>query len=141
MSVRTYDPKSVLVIVGGVPMSEFAVDTFVTVEREEDAFVKVVGADGEVSRSKSNNQSGMLTLTLMQTSPSNLILSGFALVDEDTGAGVIPVIIKEGLNVIFAAEGWIRKVANAEFGAEVGEREWTLDLAKVSIFNGGNTTT
>lgn len=140
MPVLTYDPGSVIVSIGGANMSGFADGTFVVVEREEDSFVKHVGADGEVSRSKSNNKSGSLTLTLASTSNSNAVLSGFATVDENTGDGIVPVLVKDasGTSVYFAGEAWVRKPANAEFGNEVGDREWVLDLASVEMLTAGN---
>ena len=82
MPVHTYDPANVIVSIGGTPMSGFADGTFVMVSRDEDIFSKVSGADGEVSRAKSNNRSGSLTLTLMQTSMSNDVLSAIAVLDE-----------------------------------------------------------
>ena len=54
MSVRTYDPKAVAVLIGGVPIGGFADGTFISVERDNDTFQKVSGSDGIVSRAKSN---------------------------------------------------------------------------------------
>mgnify|MGYP000032262258 CR=1 FL=1 len=138
MAVKTYDPKSVVVTVGGYPISGFADGTFITVERSSDAFTKVVGADGEVSRAKSADRSGSVTFTLMQTSNSNAVLSAFAIADENTGAGVVPILIKEGNSIVFAAEGWVRKLPNAEWGKEVGNREWVFDCAVIQMEHGGN---
>jgi len=137
--VKTYDPKKCLVIIGGVPMSGFGEDTFVAVARDEDAFTKVVGADGEVSRSKSANRAGSLTLTLMQTSLSNDVLSALAAADELDGRGVVPVLIKDltGTTTLFAAHGWIRKVPDVELGKDIGTREWVIDTADMDVFVGG----
>lgn len=140
MTVGTYNPKQVILTIGGIPISGYAEGTFINVERDEDSFSKYVGSDGEVSRARTNNNSGTLTLTLAQTSNSNLILSGILQEDELRGDGIVPVIIKDasGQSVAFAAEGWIKKPASNEYSNEVGSREWTIDLAKVSIFTGGN---
>jgi hypothetical protein len=110
MSVRTYDPKQVLVIIGGIPMSGFADGTFVSVERTSDTFTKVSGADGIISRSKTNDRSGSLKFTSAQTSPSNDILTGIALADELANAGVVPVLIKDnsGRSVYVSAFGWVK---------------------------------
>lgn len=43
MSVRTYDPKQVIITVGGIPMSGFADGTFLTVDRDDDQWAKVTG--------------------------------------------------------------------------------------------------
>lgn len=140
MPVRTYDPKKVKVVIGGIPMGGFADGTFVTIERSNDSFTKVSGADGPVSRAKSNDFSGMLTLTLAQTSPSNDVLSGFLLADELEGEGIIPVIVKDfgGSSNLVSAFGWVRKPANASYAKEIEDREWTLDLADLDMFVGSN---
>lgn len=140
MSVRTYDPKQVSVLIGGVPMSGFADGTFVSIERDEDTFSKVVGSDGVTSRAKTNNRNGTLTLTLAQTSPSNDVLEGIALLDENSNTGVVPVMVKDnsGRSIHFSALGWVQKHPTAEFGKEVSNREWTVALADYTPFNGGN---
>lgn len=140
MAVRTYDPKQVAINIGGAPMQGFADGTFLNVERENDAFQKVVGADGVVSRAKSNDRSGLATLTLVQTSPSNDLLSALAVADELQNAGVVPITVKdlEGRTTYFAGTGWIRKMADSEFSNEITNREWAIDLAEVDVFIGGN---
>lgn len=140
MPVRTYDPKQCLVLVGGVPMSGFADGTFVSVERTSDTFTKVSGADGIVSRAKTNDRSGTLTLTLAQTSPANDVLSGFAIADELLNSGVIPVMVKDisGRSIYVSAFGWVKKPPTGEFAKEISDREWALDLADLDVFTGGN---
>ena len=137
--LRTYDPKKVAVIVGGIVMSGFAEDTYVKAERSEDAFTKKVGVDGEVSRSRQHNKSGELTISLMQSSPSNAVLSGFALLDETKGAGVVPVLVQDfsGTSIYISTKAWIRKHPAAEFGKEVGNREWVFDCDVLDPFTGG----
>jgi len=140
MAVKTYDPKQVQLIIGLVPISGFADGEFINIERDEDTFTKISGADGEVSRAKSNNKMGELSVILLQTSASNDILSAFMLADELANSGVIPIFIKDslGLTTLFAAEGWVKKPPAITFDKEIGEREWVFDLANVDIFVGGN---
>lgn len=140
MSLRTYDPAQVLITIGGVPMGGFADGTFLLIDRDEDAFTKVTGADGTSTRVKSNNKAGTLTLTLKQSSPSNDVLSGFAALDELSNTGVVPVLVKDigGDSVFFSATGWVQKYPASEFGKEINNREWILDLVDVDIFVGGN---
>lgn len=140
MAVRTYDPKSVVITVGGIPMSGYADGTFCEVTRDDVAFTKVVGADGTTTRVKSNNTGGSLVITLKQSSPSNDVLSGFAQADELANAGVVPILVKDlsGNSIYFSATGWIQKVADSTFGNEINNRTWTLDLADVDIFVGSN---
>jgi hypothetical protein len=141
MATYTYSPDKVLCIIGGVPMSGFADGTGITVEREADAFTKVVGSDGVVSRVKSANRTGSVTITLQQTSASNDILSGFALLDEVSNEGVFPVLIKDNLgrSVFASGEGWVKKIPSSAFGKDISDREWVIDCGKLNIFVGGNT--
>ena len=140
MPVHTYDPKNNVLTIDAVPMSGFADGTYITVTFDEDAFTKVVGADGEVSRAKSNNYSGSVVATFVQTSMSNDVLSAIALLDKLSNSGVVPVLLKEigTNNIVMSGEGWIKKVPDIVYSKEVENREWTLDLANLHVFIGGN---
>lgn len=140
MPVRTYDPKQVSVLVNGIPIGGFADGTFIRAMRSNDMFTKQSGADGIVSRAKSNDLSGEITLTLAQTSPSNDVLSGIQLTDELSNNGVVPVLIKDnsGRSIYVSAFAWIRKHTEAEFGKEIANREWIFDCADLDTFTGGN---
>lgn len=142
MAVRTYDPKQVVISIGGVPMSGFSEGTFLEVDRDEPTWNKVVGADGLVTRSKTNNLSGTLTLTLKQSSPSNDVLSGFLAIDEATNQGVVPVLVKDlsGNSIYFSANAWITQYANSTFGKDISDRQWVLSLDEVEIFVGSNAS-
>ena len=94
MAVRTYDPKQVIITVGGVPMSGFSDGTFLEIDRNEPTWNMVVGADGLVTRGKTNNFSGTMTLTLKQSSPSNDVLSGFMAIEEASNGVVFPILVK-----------------------------------------------
>ncbi len=140
MTVKTYSPSKIQVIIAGNVMSGFAEGTFVGAEREDDAFTKHVGADGEVGRTQSANKSGEVTLTLAQYSASNDVLSSLAIADELTASSIFPVIIKDsgGTTILFSGEGWVRKLPAVEFSDEITDREWVLDMAKMEFFVGGN---
>lgn len=132
MAIKTYSVGDVGLSVGGNLMGGFADGTFIAVEREVDAMTKVVGADGEVSRTRSANYSGMLTLTLKQTSDSNRILGAYLLDDESDSSGVFDVLLTDNLgNKLFSSEGWIRKGPNEEYSTEETNREWVIDLARI----------
>lgn len=140
MTVKTYSPKKVQLIVLGNIISGFAAGTFIVASREVDAFTKILGGDGEVARTQSANRSGEVTITLLQTSGSNDILSAIAVADELAGTGIGPIIIKDtgGSTVLFSGEGWIRKQPDVEFADEAGDREWIIDMASMDYFVGGN---
>lgn len=132
MAVQTYSPGDVALSIGGNLITGFADGTFISVEREVDAMTKVVGADGEVSRTRSANYSGALTLTLKQTSDGNRILGTYLANDETDGSGIFDVLLTDNLdNKLFAAEGWCRKGPTEEYASEEGSREWVIDLARI----------
>lgn len=135
MAVKTFDPKQVSVIVGVRPVSGFADGTFVTATRDEDAFSKKVGADGEVARTKSNNRTGSVVVTIMQTSKDNDFFSGL-----EAAGTVVPIFIRDasGRTLVAAEEAWVKKVADVEFGKESGDRAWTFDCGDIQSFVGGN---
>jgi len=143
MSVRTYDPKSVIITIGGVPMSGFSDGTFLEVNRDEATWNKVVGADGYVTRGKTNNFTGTITLTLKQSSPSNDVLSGFMAADEISNVGIVPILIKDlsGNSTYFSAQGWIQQYPSSTFGKEINDREWVIALADLDLFVGSNAET
>lgn len=140
MAVKTYDPKQVSVIVGGKIMSGFSDTTFIKASRNEQAWNLKVGVDGEGTRAKSNNLSGKIEITLMQSSQSNDDLSAFAAADELANAGVVPLLIndKSGRTVLQATTAWIQKYSDVEFAKEVSTRTWTLETDQFLIFEGGN---
>jgi len=140
MGVRTYDFKKYKLIMGGVPIQGFADGTGILLERSEDMFSKVSGADGNVSRAKSNDTSGRLTITLKQTSPSNDYLSAIAELDETSNDGVIPMLLKDfnGTTIATAPAAWCVKKPNTELAKEITNREWAFDLAELLYTVGSN---
>lgn len=137
----TYDPQQVIITIAGVPMAGFSDGTFLEVVRDEPTWTKVVGADGIVTRGKTNNSSGTLTLTLKQSSPSNEVLSGLMIADELSNTGVFPILVKDlsGNSTYFSAQAWITTFANSSFGKEISDRTWTIALADTDIFVGSNS--
>jgi len=132
--MQTYSPQDTILTIDGNIISGYADGTFVSVEREVDAYTKVVGADGEVSRTRSANRSGTLTLTLKQTSDSNRVLGSLMLQDETDDSGSFDCYVKDNLgNKLFTGIGWIRKVPTFEYGSDESNREWAIDLATVTF--------
>lgn len=142
MAVKNYDPKNIAVIVAGTQLGGFTDGTFVNVERNEEMWTMKVGVDGIGTRSKTNNRSGKITVTLHQSSSFNDFLSGLANTDENTpgGSGGVPVLIRDnsGTSLYTSATAWINKQAGAEFGKEVQNRVWVLETDQLIMFTGSN---
>lgn len=133
--MKTYDPKDVIVTFGGVSLSGFADGTFISVTASMERFQKVVGADGEVARGRSNDDTHEVTITLMQTSPSNDDLAAIAKSDRQSNDGVRALAIRDlgGNTLMFWPEAWVRQTPDIEFAKEVGERAWVFDTGQIAI--------
>lgn len=140
MPLSTYDPSKVIVNVGGANIEGFADGTFVKVTRSTDTFTKVTGSDNRTTRIKQNDRSGVVEITLMQSSQSNAILDAIASIDDSTGAGVVPVLVKDllGTTLHSTPAAWVKKPADSEFSKTNSNRVWVLECADLSMKNGGN---
>ena len=120
-------------------MTGFGDNTYIKLERNEQAFNLKVGVTGEATRAKNNNRSGKVTITLMQSSSSNDDLSSFAAADELTNTGAVPVLIKDGsgTTVASAVTAWVQKYPSTEFQKEATTREWVMETDELLMFVGG----
>lgn len=141
MAVKTYNPAEISVVIGGQPMRGFADGDFVAVERNEDSWTLLVGADGESTRSKNSNRSGRITLTLLASSSSNDFLSQLALTDDTTGRGTFGLMVKDnfGTSLYTAATAWIVKQPARSFAKEAGTQEWIFETDELITYSGSNS--
>src|SRR3990167_825532 len=140
--IKNYDPSRVSVSWGGINITGFAEGTFIEAERDEDAFTKYVGSQGEVCRTRNLNRSGKVTITLMATSPINDLIDMYATTDDLVGlGGVWPLSINDfyGLLRVFATEAWVMKKPKVERAKEAGTVVWVFDCATIAIEPRGNT--
>lgn len=130
---RTYDPKQIIITFGGVPISGYADGTFIKVSPAGDRFTRKVGADGEVARSRSNNDCHNVEITLMQTSPGNAALSAVLAEDRFFNTGIRPLQIADinGSVLDFWPDAWIKADPDQEYSKEVGDRTWMLETGQV----------
>ena len=142
MAVLTYDPAKVTINFGGVPISGYTDGEFATVSSTSDQWTTQVGADGEVSRSKSNDYTDEITLTLKASSQSNLYMSTVFEADRTANTGKLPfsIIDLSGTTLLGWDSAWIAKVADVGFSKENGERAWTIRTGQriVSVIGGNN---
>lgn len=139
-NVNTYSSQQVTITVAGNLITGYADGDFCETSQDEDAFKKVVGADGSGSRSRNANQGGVVKLTLQQTSPSNDVLSTLANNDRLLGTGIGSVLVKDvsGRTVESAQAGWVKKLPNTKFAKDQGTVVWEIDCIKLVRFVGGN---
>lgn len=137
--IDTYDPKDIIFIVAGSIITGFGPNTIILVDREANQVEDEVGAEGDVARRITNDRRGSITATLLQTSPSNLILSGLARVDELTGNGIFPVLCKDNRSndLFLAPNTWIQKMPQTTYSAGIETREWVFRSGNLQMVVGG----
>ena len=140
MSFAQYDASQVTVVFNGTPISGFVDGTFVTVEFDEQQWNKVTGADNLTQRSKTNNYAGKVTVSLLNGSASNDVLSSAWNADRVASDGAGPLIVKDlsGNTLWQAKKAWIQQMPSQGFGKDAENREWVLDCDELSGNAGGN---
>ena len=111
----------------------------VTAERDEDGYTKKTGTQGDVTRIKNLNRGGAVSISLLQESPTNTLLSALAAFDEADGSGKGPLMIKDlnGVTLAHAEIAWIKKLPKIEFSDDESGREWMFDCAELTVIVGG----
>lgn len=140
--LKTYDPSNVQIIMGGHAVTGYADGTFIDISPDEQRYNKTTGADGETSRSRTNNRAKTVTITLKQTSVSNDFFSGLAAADDLNNAGAVPFAIKEigtGRTLGFAQAAWIENDPNLTYSKDVEDRAWTIATSGMDLLIGGNS--
>ena len=141
-NVTTYDPTKIVVVVGGVIVSGFADGDFITAKRDEDLYMKRVGADGHVARARNGNKSGTIEIKLLQSSPAVNEISALVALDNFLFDGdiLIPISIVEpgsGAELVASTQSWLKTPPEMVYGKEVGDRTFVFDCADLKMSLGG----
>lgn len=143
-SVRFYNSDEILVSVGPVICETgFGEDEFVRIEQDSDDTEDVVGVDGEVVVSRTNDRRATVTIILMQTSIANdglTTLSNFVRTAPGMVGGVGPFIVKDliGRALYTAQNSWVAKPPNVSFAKKATPREWKVRVANLVRNDGGS---
>lgn len=137
---RTYQPDLVSVTFGALIMTGFAQDSMITVARKTPTWTSTVGSQGYVTRAKTLDRRGDITITLDMSSPSNDDLMSLFNADEKTGKGALSFIMVDGSGstVVSAPAAWIVQPATIEMGGAITARQWTFEAANLEMYVGGN---
>jgi len=127
----TYDPKEVTLKVGNLQISGFYDGTFITVAKVDNEIYKDhIGAYGESSRTKNNNNMGTITFTLKRTSPSNQKLDLLK-----RNPATFAVLVKDNSSSSYTAissDCWIGTDPDDEFAVEEAGVEWVIKCADLN---------
>lgn len=138
--LTNYAPSDVTISFLDLIIGGYAEGTFIEIEMNEDGFLSYVGSTGEVCHTRNHNRTAKITLTLMQTAPTNDALSAIAAADHAVGVsyGPFSAVDANGETLCFAAECRISKFPKFERGKEAGTVVWEFMAANMEIFLGGN---
>ena len=144
--MRTYDPKQVIVNWANETLVSFADGTFLNATRTSDLWELFSGSDGEITRIKSNDKSGIITLTLTQSSPSNTVLQAAVNADEIANTGIFPFLAKDFTSEtaqLAAANTFVKRIpdwARATGGGSDIEWVFACDVLRIAHGTGLLTT-
>jgi hypothetical protein len=141
---KRYDAKQVTMVFMGLLIdSGFAEGEFLTIEQSAPDYEVVVGTDGEVGRSRTNNRHATIKVKLMHTSSGNTLfttLSNAGLLARN-GADIGPMLIRDrvsGLATWTASACWIAKPPDVSLDSKITTREWTLECADLTRVDAGS---
>jgi hypothetical protein len=133
VSLKRYDAAQVTVILANILVeSGYADGEFLTIEQDAPIYEKVVGTDGQVSRSRTNNSAAKITLKLAQTSDGNTLLGALANIGilAANGADIGTMLVRDrvsGTCMYTAANIWISEWPQVTYDNKVTMRNWTLE--------------
>ena len=132
---KVYDSNLVNVTLAERPItSGRASGEFVSTDFVSEAFTESVGADGEVTISRTNDKRGEITLKVTQTSSAHLLLTQlYALQQSTPGAALMDFELRDinGGLLESAAKCYFKKAPPSAYGAQAGDREWKLGCAEL----------
>lgn len=140
MALGTYSPSDMSIIVAGHIVTGYTETSFVDIEFSNDRITMEKGADGEVARVINSDDSGMITIRLQQTSPSNDVLSALFDADIISKSAAFPVVVSDNLGTTkFVSDAaWITQYPSTSFSNGVEQREWKIQCGKLIAHVGGN---
>ena|ERR1700682_1686322 len=144
MGFKRYDAAQVTLVFMGILIdSGFADGEFLTIEQSAPDYEAVIGTDGEVSRSRTNNRHATITVKLAHTSNGNTFFSALSNLGilAKNGADVGPMMVRDrvsGVCTYLASKCWIAKPPNVSYDNKVTMRDWILECADLVRVDAGS---
>jgi len=128
--LKTYDLKQVQFVIGGRDISGYAEDGGLEVAPSVDIGTPTVGSVGHAVFSRSNNHSGMVTVTLGEWTQGYADLAELMQAQELIDGALVPlnILIRDQLNGDKYSDRWaaFTKRPNGDKGAVAGERVFEI---------------
>lgn len=141
MSIVTYSPEDVIILLGNVYAVEGLVEgSFISIAKEAQQYKTSLTADGRVSRVNIEDPTHTITITTNSFSESNLIFTAWAATDQVIQSAMFPLFVKDamGSTLFYAPLCWVESMAEVEFDVGITGRKWVLRSAGGKMVVGGN---
>lgn len=138
-NVNTYNPSDVYLIICGHQCESWQE---ITVERSTPSFKHIKGIRGKHTRVRDVDSSAIITITVMQTSETNDILSEVHRLDIESGTGRLEITLmdKSGTTLISSIEAYIPNYPAKTFSDTIEFIPWTIQCQSTEDFViGGNS--
>lgn len=125
-TVTTYDSKQTTVVINNMFITGFAEGSFVSWEKSEDNFSSKTDAFGDTSVAITNNNKGVITVTLSQTSPQLPELKRLANARE-----TFPIWVTTNGSIqekVGGTQAMIKKTPGGTLSDEVEDREIEIEV-------------
>lgn len=141
-TVKDYDLDKVTLSICGIPITGgYGEGGSVSIKYNTEIFENVVGRSGDVTRCRTNDKTGTVEVTLLQTSPDNAKLAGLAALDEaaPNGAGVGAFQCTDLVNgdLYSASKAWVQQFPDVSFDRKATDRTWKIFCADLVAMPGG----
>ena len=138
--MKEYGFRNSVFYVNGVEITGYGQgDSVLTFARRNDSASDVIGIDGEMSISLSSDLSGESNFNLMQTSDSNIYLSGLIAAQEN--GLFVPIFCQykdtRGGDLASGTQGYLKRPADMVRGATVNEQSWMIVVERLDLLHGG----
>lgn len=113
-----------------------------TISRRQQGFITIPGIRGKHTRVPTNDSSATIVVTIIQTSPSNDVLSAIHGLDLVNGTGRISLTLKDssGRSVFNSSEAYILGYPETIYSDDFEYRSWSIFCQTTDTYSvGGNT--
>lgn len=133
MSVYRYSPEEVSLTIAGHRVVGW---DRIEIKRNSATFREIKGIGGKNTRVRSLDTSATLVVSIMQTSPSNNVLTDIHLKDSIYGTGRLEVTLKggSGETLITSVEGYVAGYTDAIYTDNIEYRPWVINLQSTDDF-------
>ena len=133
-SLNHYDPSSVKMAWNGINIVGPAEGSFLTVTPNADATNETVGSHGDVAITLNPDNTGTMTLRLLQNSPTNQLLSAIYNLQQlgtNFPVSIFSVIDESASNVGIFLDVHIKRPPDIEFADDTTPKEWMFFISNM----------